>query len=120
MDWPRASGLPGLLELLALAKLRAQFFQDRRGPRDFSAADFQPLKLGQQVAARRRRQPLQVFLNLVGPHHGKQFPQFKWRSAIARRAGTHRRPLVEMEPRKAVLRKLQIKSSTREMTGVRA
>jgi hypothetical protein len=36
-----------------------------------------------------------------------------------RRAGAHRRPLVEMEPRKAVLRKLQIKSSIREMTGVR-
>jgi hypothetical protein len=36
-----------------------------------------------------------------------------------RRAGAHRRPLVEMEPRKAVLRKLQIKSVIREMTGVR-
>jgi hypothetical protein len=36
-----------------------------------------------------------------------------------RRAGTYRRPLVEMKPRKPALRKLQIKSSIREMTGVR-
>ncbi len=68
-------GLPALLGPLALAKLRAQFFQDSRGARYFGAADFEPLKLGQQVAARRRRQPLQVILNLVGPYHGKQFPK---------------------------------------------
>jgi hypothetical protein len=36
-----------------------------------------------------------------------------------RRAGTYRRPLVEMKPRKPALRKLRIKSSIREMTGVR-
>src|SRR6267154_2459176 len=81
--FPYTTLFRSLLGLLTLAKLRAQFFQDSRGARYFGTADFQPLNLGQQVVARRRRQPLQVLLNPVGLYQGTQFPQFEWRSAIA-------------------------------------
>jgi hypothetical protein len=33
------------------------------------------LELGQQVAARRWRQLLQIIVNPVGMHHGERFPQ---------------------------------------------
>jgi hypothetical protein len=60
---------------------------------------------------------LQVILDPFGRYHSTQFPQFEWRSAIAPARGHHRRPFVEMEPRKPAFRKLQIKSSTREMSA---
>jgi hypothetical protein len=49
------------------------------------AANFQPLELGQQVAARRRCQALQIVLNPIGLKHGTPFPQFGLASTIAYR-----------------------------------
>ncbi|MDO9563600.1 MAG: hypothetical protein Q7J60_18450, partial [Bradyrhizobium sp.] len=51
------------------AKLGAQSFQHRRRPGNLGSAYFQPLELGQQAAARRRRQPLQELLDLVRQCH---------------------------------------------------
>ena len=73
-------GLPALMGLLALAKLRAQFFEYGPGATQLGTADLQPLELGQKIAACQRRQPLQIILNPVGLYHGAQL------SAIARRA----------------------------------
>ncbi len=63
-------GLPAFMGLVALAKLRAQFFQYSLGAGQFGTADFQPLEFGQKIAACQRRQPLQIILNPVGMYHG--------------------------------------------------
>jgi hypothetical protein len=65
--------MPALVGRLGLAKLRAQFFEKRCGARHFIAADFQPLELGEKVAACQRGQPLQIILNPVGRRHCLQF-----------------------------------------------
>ena len=52
-----------------LAEFRAQLDQDLRGAGHFAAADFQPLKLGQEAAARQRRQSPQIILDPIGLHH---------------------------------------------------
>ena len=49
-----------------LAEFRAQLFQNRRRAGHRGAASFQPLKLGEKIAARQRRQSLQIILNPVG------------------------------------------------------
>ncbi|OIQ66396.1 hypothetical protein GALL_520330 [mine drainage metagenome] len=60
---------PTLLGLPIGAKFGAQFLHDGRGARDFGAAKLQPLELGQQVAASRRRQSLQKVQESVGLFH---------------------------------------------------
>src|SRR6202165_171824 len=50
-------------------KFGAQLFQESRRARDFGSAELKPLKLGQQIAARERRQSLQIFLEPVDLYH---------------------------------------------------
>ena len=50
-------------------KFRAQLFHESRRARDLGSAELKPLKLGQQIAARERRQSLQIFLELVDLYH---------------------------------------------------
>ena len=50
-------------------KFSAQLFHESRRARDFGSAELKPLKFGQQIAARERRQSLQIFLELVDLYH---------------------------------------------------
>jgi len=50
-------------------EFRAQPVQNLSRPGYLGATDFQPLKLGQKVATRHRRQPLQKFLDRVSRCH---------------------------------------------------
>jgi hypothetical protein len=61
--------IAAILSRPVLAEFRAQLAQDLRGTGHFVAAAFQPLKLGQEAAARQRRQSLQVILDPIGLHH---------------------------------------------------
>jgi hypothetical protein len=103
------------MSLLALAKFRAQFIQYTRGAGQVGAADFQPLELGQKIAACQRRQPLQIILNPIGLNHGMRFPHLIV-SAIARRAQALPRARAAKQPRKAGRRKFRNKFSARETT----
>jgi hypothetical protein len=58
-----------LLILSVGAELGTQFFDDRGRARYFGAAEFQPLELGQQIAARRRGQSPQILLEPLGLCH---------------------------------------------------
>ncbi len=78
------------------AEFRAQSGQDIHGAGYFAAADFQPLELDQKVAARQRRQPLQILLNPIGGlyHCKRNFPQFDSviglpRAGVTARASNH-------------------------------
>ena len=73
VTWLASSALPtreSPAEMLGqlTAALRAQLEQDLRGAGHFVAAAFQPLKLGQEAAARQRRQSPQVVLDPIGLH----------------------------------------------------
>src|SRR5580704_2965823 len=57
------------MALATTAKFRAQIFHDGRGAGYLCAAQFEPLKLVQEIAAYRRCQPLQKFLDSVGLFH---------------------------------------------------
>jgi hypothetical protein len=60
------------LSRLIRAEFRAQCGQDLFAARHSVAARFQPLEFGQKIAARRRRQLLQIVLNRIDLYHRKR------------------------------------------------
>src|SRR5260370_8578824 len=101
-----------------LGEFRAQYGQDLCGAGHFAAADFQPLELGQKVAARQRRQSLQVIANPIALYHAAQYPQFYPVSTIGPPVPALSRAHANMDPRKADRRKLRGKCNSRETTGI--
>src|SRR5258707_15630416 len=92
-------------------EFRAQRGRDRFGAGHFLAAGLQPLELGQKIAARRRRQLLQILLNPTGLYHRK-LPQFEQESITGpSRAGAAKRDATT----KTVCAGLRSKSDRREI-----
>ena len=60
------------LSRLIGAEFRAQCGQDLFAASHSVAAGFQPLEFGQKIAARRRRQLLQIVLNRIDLYHRKR------------------------------------------------
>ena len=105
------------LNRLIRSEFRAQRGQDLFAARHFLAAGFQPLELGQKIAARRRRQLLQILVNPAGLYHRKR----DFRSLNRNRRPIGRawvRPCTDATT-KTVCAGLRSKSDAREITGLR-
>src|SRR4029077_3936517 len=90
-----------ILSILSIgSKLGPQNLHDRRRPRNFRAAEFQSLQLGQQIAARRGGQSLQIFLELVGLGHRSMRTNNGYRRRLAASIKAGRRKLSRKNCRK--------------------
>src|SRR5258708_9612697 len=114
----RREKMPGRIAKGSLVRaIRAEFSaqpgEEFGGAGYLRAAALQPLEFSQKVAARQRRQPLQIILYRIRPHHCPKLPARVSLSTGPSRAGVNG---LDPTPKKVPPR-LRSKPDARETTG---